>query len=236
MYCRHSHKGKPSLFSGEYPLQIIPHFRVLELEETLAAEGFEDSELEDFDKEPLAVQDTRPTIEVTPAHHLLWSDISLTCFPPSLLPTQPHLLTHIDVSNNNLSTVPTEFFQLSNVETLNISHNRLTQLPCFEHWNTESNLQVLYASHNCISCDAHSPLLYRHGERGRKRPFRELWCVDLSWNDLGSFPMFVLHFPLKVLNISYNLKVSQTLLYVYVHLDTLHVCSISTSYDQFLNI
>lgn len=200
--------------SGEYPLQIIPRFRVLELEETAAAQGFEDSELEDFDKEPLAVQDTRPTIEVTPTHHLLWSDISLLRFPSSLLPSSSHLLTHIDVSNNNLSTIPTEFFQLPNVETINISHNHLTQLPCFEHWNTESNLQVLYASHNRISCDAHSPLLYRRAEERvpRKRPFKELWCVDLSWNNLGSFPMFVIHFPLKLLDISHNPKVSQTAL------------------------
>lgn len=191
--------------TGEYPLRIIPYFQTLELEDTATIQGFEDSELEDFDKEPLAVQDMRPTIEVTPTQHLLWRDISLTLFPSNLLPQERRLLTHIDISNNNLRCIPTELFQLPNLKTLNISHNHLTQLPFIEHWNADFSLQVLYASHNLISCDSHSPLVYRKG--GRKQPFRELWCVDLGHNQLGSFPLFVLHFPLKLLDISHNTKV-----------------------------
>jgi len=182
----------------------------LELEETAAIRGFEDSELEDFDSEPLAVHDTRPTIEVTPTLHLLWRDISLSVFPASLLPHRNHILTHLDVSSNNLHSVPIQLFQLRSIESLNISHNHLTQLPGIELWNASTKLQVLYASHNLISCDGHSPLLYRKNERSKRQPFNELWCVDLSHNRLSNFPMFVLHFPLKLLDISHNTKVPIT--------------------------
>ena len=195
---------------------MVPHFTLLELKEAQDALGFEDSELDDFDEEPLAVHDTRPTIEVTPTHHLFWKDISLSVFPSSLLPSSDDLrLTHINLSHNTLTSVPVQLFQLPHLESLDVSHNQLTRLPRLELWNADSKLQVLFASHNAISCDTYSPLLYRKHDRGKCSPFNELWCLDLSWNKLLCFPQFVLHFPLKHLNLSHNYKV-HVCMYVYV--------------------
>ena len=196
---------------------------MLELKETQDNLGFEDSELEDYDEEPLAVHDTRPVIEVTPTHHLFWKDISLSVFPTSLLPSGDNLrLTHINLSHNTLTSVPISLFQQPHLESLDISYNQLTRLPRLELWNPDCKLQVLFASHNAISCDPYSPLLYRKHDRRKCSPFNELWHVDLSCNKLQYFPQFVLHFPLKHLDLSHNIKVRRSSLLWYTVQHTLN--------------
>ena len=194
---------------AEYPLQVVPRFSHVKSEEQVVDE-FDDYSLEEYD-EPLVVIDRRPTLQVTRMYHLMWKDISLTSFKrvfldPNSIPV--YNIAHIDLSYNYLTSVPVQFFQIPNLESLNISHNQITQLPGIELWNTRTKLQILNASHNQITGDNYSPLQYRkHGGRVRT-PFPEFWHLDLSHNDFRTFPHWVLHFPfLKHLNIQNNPRV-----------------------------
>ena len=182
--------------------------------------GLEDSTfLEDFDDEPQSLHDIRPTIEVTRTYHLCWTDISLYSFLPEFLSHEVidvRNLTHIDLSHNRLTSLPSKILKLPRLESLNISHNQLTSLPALESWHPASSLQVLMASHNEIVISNQSHLVHgrgaessngRGGERERD-PFQDLWYIDLSHNQLTSFPMFVFNFrQLLHLDISHNAQV-----------------------------
>jgi len=193
----------------EYPLQLVPRFAHVKPEEQVV--DLEDNSLEEYD-EPLTVIDPRQTLQVTRMYHLMWKDISLTSFKRGFLdPTSipVYNIAHIDLSYNHLVSIPVQFFQMPNLESLDISHNQITQLPGIELWNTRTKLQILKASHNQITGDNHSPLQYRKHGGSARTPFPEFWYLDLSYNQLKTFPQWVFHFPfLKHLNIRNNPKVS----------------------------
>lgn len=197
---------------AEYPLRVVPKFTYLELTEPEVS--FDEFSLDEWEMEPLKVIDSRPTLEVSKTFHLFWKDIGLTCFPPSFLDQTPlpvDFITHIDLSYNHLTSVPVQFFQLQNLELLNIAHNQITSLPRIELWNTKSKLQILNASHNAIFIDSQSPVLYRK-HRNSSQPFNHLWYIDLGHNRLTCFPQWVVHLPaLKHLNIQHNPKVKEML-------------------------
>lgn len=161
--------------------------------------------LDEGDENTLAIQDTRPTIEVARTFHLFWRDISLPVFLSSFLDQEAmetKHLTHVDLSHNNLSTIPWQLFQLPVLESLDVSHNRLTSLPGLEYWRPGSRLQYLKASHNQLTEDT-SP----RGTQVDPIVSSALWYVDLSHNLFHSFPRFLLHFSLHHLDISHNPQV-----------------------------
>ena len=175
--------------------------------------GFEDSSLlEDFDEEPQGIHDVRPTIEVTRTYHLYWKDISLHCFLPEFISNERmdvRKLTHIDLSNNCLTSLPNKIFRLPLLESLDVSHNKLKSLPGLEVWHSASRLQVLKVSHNQITVSNQSSLPQgRLNSTETKEQFRDLWYLDFSHNDLTSFPTFVFNFRrIHYLNISHNSQV-----------------------------
>lgn len=57
--------------------------------------------------------------------------------------------THVDVSNNLLSDVPPELFQLTSLRVLNLSTNCLEMVPSILIWNCPA-LRDLDLSHNCL--------------------------------------------------------------------------------------
>ena len=205
------------LRSAEYPLHMMPQFTYVDLPPPNF--GLEDSTfLEDFDDEPQSLHDIRPIIEVIRTYHLCWRDISLYCFLPEFLSQEVIdvcKLTHIDLSYNHLTSLPSRILKLPRLQSLNISHNQLTSLPALESWHPTSKLQVLMASHNQIIVSNQTHLVQGRGDSiaggdsGRERePFRDLWYVDLSHNQLNSFPMFIFNFRhLHHLDISHNTQV-----------------------------
>ena len=193
--------------AGEYPLREVPRFKHLELKELSELLSWEDSSilLDDGDENALTIQDTRPTIHVTPTFHLFWKDISLSLFLPCCLAPEAvdtRHLTHVDLSCNKLPSIPFELFQLPQLESLDVSHNQLTSLPPVELWVSDSHLQYLQASHNMISDDTPPRTI-----PGQPSSW-VLWYVDVSHNLFTSFPRFLLQFSLQHLDISYNTKVS----------------------------
>ncbi len=195
---------------AEYPLKFVSNFTHIQLAE-IERSTDEDFDLDVYD-EPLNVVDSRSTLELVHAYHMMWKDISLTCFHKMFLDRSSlplHKIIHIDLSHNSLKSIPAQLLQLPNLESLNVSHNHLATLPSIELWSTESKLQLFNASHNDINGGSASPLLYRRSGGGPgMNPFRELWFVDLSHNSLSSFPHWVLQFPfLKHLDLRNNPKV-----------------------------
>ena len=204
----------------EYPPRLVPRFTTIDLKELQDTSNFEDSLLTEFDEEPLSVHDVRPTIEVTRSYHLHWQDISLVLFPALFVSSQAldrdHLV-HVTLSHNKLNSIPSILFQLPRLESLDVSCNELSSLPGIEVWSTSSKLQVLIASHNQITGENYSPLLYRKRGGATNIPFQELWYLDLSSNCLVGFPHHVLNFSLKYLNLSHNQQ---------VHFETIKLFSI----------
>lgn len=110
-----------------------------------------ESEL-DEDDEPISIVDGRPSLLLSDMYLLAWGDISLTAFPPSFLSpslTPVQQITYMDLSNNLLSWVPLEVFQLPNVISLNLSHNQLMQVPHPDRWSP-SSIHILNLSHNLL--------------------------------------------------------------------------------------
>lgn len=194
-------------FFAEYPLCLVPKFEAVDLgDQELDGDSLSLEEPE----EPVSVVDARPSVELLPAYSLQWSGAQLTCFHPVFLegPNFPvRFITHINLSHNRLREIPAEFFRLPNLESLDLSHNLLKALPGIELWSSRVRLQVLVASHNRMSSDSFSPIIQRkHG--GVQVPFQDLWYLDLSHNELVSFPFWALNFHnLRHLDLNHNTKV-----------------------------
>uniref|UniRef100_T1K991 non-specific serine/threonine protein kinase n=1 Tax=Tetranychus urticae TaxID=32264 RepID=T1K991_TETUR len=107
-------------------------------------------------------------------------------------------ITRLDLSNNNLTSVPFCVFQLPSLRILNLSHNRLTTLPEIEEekLNTPtSSSQELYLQNNRIDLLPHCVF-----------ELPSLHLLDLSNNKLTSLPNRLWSAPkLRDLNLSYNL-------------------------------
>lgn len=194
-------------FFAEHPLCLVPKFEAVDLEEQ-ELDG-DSLSLEEYE-EPVSVVDARPSVELLPAYSLQWSGAQLTCFPRFFLegPNFPlRFIMHINLSHNRLEEVPVEFFRLPSLESLDLSHNLLKALPGVELWSSRVKLQVLVASHNHIGSDSSSPVIQRkHG--GVRLPFQDLWYLDLSHNELASFPFWAFNFHnLRHLDLKHNTKV-----------------------------
>ena len=189
---------------GEYPLREVPRFKNIVLKELQDVMSWEESLLDDGEENTLTLHDTRPTIKVIRTYHLMWCDISLFLFPLCFLDQDVinvRLLTHVNLSYNNLTFVLPQFFQMHALESLDISYNQITALPSIDQWNPDSRLQFLNVSHNQLREDSYA------APRVRRGFCSGLWYVDLSFNKLDSFPQFILHLSLRHLDISYNEKV-----------------------------
>lgn len=189
----------------------MPRFQHIVLKDVRELLSWEDSSLlDDGEETVLTIQDTRPTIKVIRTYHLLWRDISLALFPSSFL--HPSALdvfhiTHIDLSYNKLTSLLPDFFRMPLLESLDVSHNHLTALPAIELWKFDSRLQLLKVSHNLLTGEGQSPVRTSQSRRGQHRA---LWYMDLSHNQLCAFPQYLLHFPLRYLDISHNGKVNRS--------------------------
>ena len=172
--------------------------------------NYPDSEL-DEDTEPTSVIDMRTSLVVSTTYLLQLSDISLTFIPPALfladlVPVTQ--ITHVDVSQNLLTTVPLELFQLPSLQLLNLSHNEITGLPLVTQWACPL-VEILILSHNCLSCDMSSPIIYNQKKLQAGGPngtlFPKLWYIDISNNGLKCCPpwLFIFRY-VKHLDLSYN--------------------------------
>lgn len=186
-------------------MREVPRFHHLELKELREMLSWEDSLMDDIDETVLAIQDTRPTIEVARTYHLLWRDISLPLFLSTFLDREAmdtSHITHVDISHNVIPSVPCELFQLPMLESLDLSHNRLTSLPPLDLWAQHLYLQFLKVSHNQLTGEGCNSSTNRPPSGGRV--CSSLWYVDLSHNNFHGFPQFLLHFSLRHLDISHN--------------------------------
>lgn len=158
------------------------------------------------------------------------SNAQLMELPLSKLSCCPQLLTHLDISNNNLNSLPEEVFTCFNLDVLNVSYNPLTHLPNF--WWKSRSLRRFWASYlqlekifdESFTCKTLSRSSL--GSQGYAkpevyhRPVREvsqmavfedkgvskLRVLDLSNNNISKFPhCFACIFPqLENLNLSNN--------------------------------
>ena len=65
--------------------------------------------------------------------HFVMSGIALMAVPVRWVDNSRY--THINLTNNLLTSLPKELFQLSGLRTLNVSHNCLESIPSILHWN-----------------------------------------------------------------------------------------------------
>ena len=159
VFSRHSLSLCHSVFPGPIYVQTLPEFSITKREE-FCGEKVMESEL-DEDDEPVSIVDGRSSLLLSKVFLLAWGDISLTAFPasflsPNLTPIQQ--ISYIDLSNNLLTWVPVELFQLPSVVSLNLSYNQLTQIPHPDHWSP-SSMHILNLSHNLLksSDGSHTP-------------------------------------------------------------------------------
>ena len=200
-------------FFGEYPLRQVPKFFHPVLPD-LPAPSDDEEELCERDQ-PMTVVDARSVIEVSSLYCMMWRDISLSCFPSSFLDPSNHYpidqIVHINLSRNSLTSVPAVLFQLPSLESLDISHNDIGALPSIECWSLRIKLEVLIASYNSLGGDRQLTQVVIPRQQGGSSLliFRSLWFVDLSHNDLPTFPNWIFHFPeLSHIDLRHNEKVS----------------------------
>ncbi|XP_067860922.1 leucine-rich repeat serine/threonine-protein kinase 2 isoform X2 [Heptranchias perlo] len=68
----------------------------------------------------------------------------------SMLSGFPSKMTTIDLANNNFDRVPEAVLKLQHLRSINLSHNKISELPGPVHWES-SSLRELIFSHNQIS-------------------------------------------------------------------------------------
>lgn len=198
-------------YFGEYPLRLVPKFFHPTLPDIPAPSDDED-ELCERDQ-PMTMVDPRPVLEVSALYCMMWRDISLSCFLPSFLDSASHYpidqIVHINLSHNCLTSVPPALFQLHNLESLDISHNDIGVLPGVEMWGHRIKLEVLIASYNSLRGDRQlSQTSLPRQQGGNALMFRSLWFLDLSRNNLSSFPYWIFCFPeLSHIDLRYNEQV-----------------------------
>lgn len=146
------------------------------------------------------------------------------------LPQYPQLLTHLDISNNNLKSLPVELFTCFNLDVLNVSYNPVKHLPYLwwksrslrRFWASSMQLEEIFietfSSKTLPKSSVESPEYAR--PEVYHRPFREvsqmavfedealskLRVLDLSNNNIKELPCcFACVFPrLENLNLSQN--------------------------------
>lgn len=158
------------------------------------------------------------------------SNAQLVELPFCKLSHYPQLLTHLDISNNNLESLPKELFTCFSLDFLNVSQNPLTCLPSF-WWKSRSLRRFWAASmqlENVFTASFSSKTFSRSLDKSQgytrpevyHRPIREvsqmavfedeavskLRVLDLSNNKISEFPRcFACVFPqLENLNLSNN--------------------------------
>ncbi|XP_061408692.1 leucine-rich repeat serine/threonine-protein kinase 1 isoform X1 [Lethenteron reissneri] len=126
------------------------------------------------------------------------SSNQLTCFP-SVTPQQIFCtgLTEINLSMNCIFSLPAEVFLLTNLKTLNLSHNQLSEFGCPERAALGlvqcRDLEVLNLSYNQLGGLRKEVLQLLNGLR----------CLNVSHNQLKAFPP-AWHCPLVQLKATHN--------------------------------
>lgn len=111
-------------------------------------------------------------------------------------------ITRIDISNNQLSVLPTELFSMSNLRYLNAGKNQIEELPLVDNSNTSNA-----GSYSCVVLEE----LYLQDNRLNDIPaeiFRlpNLVILDISNNKLQQIPYDIWKAPkLRELNVAFNL-------------------------------
>lgn len=105
--------------------------------------------------------------------HLLLTGVALVTLPAQWVANTS--LTHIKLSNNLLTEVPEELFQISALQGLDLSHNCLEALPSVLKWNCPK-LREINVSHNRLVSKSYFIL------EGRKTKDQQL---DKNLPDIG---------------------------------------------------
>lgn len=111
-------------------------------------------------------------------------------------------ITRIDISNNSLIELPSEFFAMDNLRYLNAGRNKIERLP-----STENCLSAVGRTYDCSAIEE----LYLQDNRLNDIPaeiFRlpNLVILDISNNKLQQIPYDVWKAPkLRELNVALNL-------------------------------
>ena len=182
--------------------QTRPDFKLVTRPEVTT--NASDSEL-DEDDEPMNIIDIRSSLKIAETHFLQWSDISLTIFPSSFLSPESLPLpqiTHVDLSLNQLTSVPLELLQLPSLAFLNLSNNLISSLPGMSLWGF-TQLEILDLSNNKLIADPSLPQISKNQKETRM--FQKLWNLDISSNGLTCCPGWVMAlYYLKLLDLSDN--------------------------------
>ena len=117
---------------------------------------------------------------LTPIKTLLLSHNLITAVPSEII--QLSNLETLDLSFNKLTSesIPVSFFSLFNLKTLNLAHNSLTSL---NHFSSLINLERLYLSHNQIK------------ELPEDLSNLQLKIIVVSFNLISSLPLSLLQSP-----------------------------------------
>jgi len=131
---------------------------------------------------------------------------------------EPLVVCHL--WNRGLTSLPPQLFQMSQIEWLNISNNRLMQLPP-EMLSSLVNLKYLYASYNQISSISMDIRFLHHlkefsvdHNQITSVPKELFWCTNIThlylpYNQLYWLPKDIVSLSkLKVLSVSYNNLIS----------------------------
>ncbi len=138
----------------------------------------------------LSSQDWLPWLKTLDKLELDLSDNQLSTLPESI--TNLSNLTGLDLSDNQLSTLPESITNFSNLTELNLRYNQLSTLP--ESINNISNLTELNLSYNQLSTLPESIT-----------NLSNLTGLDLSSNQLSTLPESITNLSnLTELDLSYN--------------------------------
>ncbi len=145
------------------------------------------------------------SLRVTNTMFLEWSNICLMILPSCFL-SQNYLpiqkISHVNLSQNCLTSIPLELFLLPSLSFLNVSENILTTIPPPSQWS-KTKLEILILSRNKITADTTIPTMAKSQQDSKV--FERLWHVDLSHNALGCCPGWVMSLvKLKHLDLSNN--------------------------------
>ena len=152
------------------------------------------------------------------AQHLVLTGTGLVIIPTQWVANTN--LTHVKLSNNLLTSVPEELFQLSSLQGLNLSHNCLEVIPGVLRWNCPK-LKELDVSHNRL---VSKPFTILEGRRPKESPLnahppsigsqRQVINAAQSLLNLTGYNLYPCVCSLTRVSISHNPALTQVRRYV----------------------
>ena len=125
------------------------------------------------------------------------------------------MYTHINLTNNLLTSLPKEIFQLSSLRTLNVSHNCLESIPSILSWNSPK-LKELNVSYNRLVDEKYFILEGRKSRENRinrNPPSNEVQRERINEAQrvlrLTGYNLYPCICSLSKVNISHNISLSQ---------------------------